>query len=158
MEVVARNIGDRPLPYGYAAHPYLEFSGTMADELVVGVPFAEYLGVDDRMLPVSLEPVAGALDLRTPRPLGPLHLDTGFRTPGTDTWEVAVSDGVHTTVVWGDAGLPWVQLFTPGDRRRLAVEPMTCGPDAFNPGPTHHDLVVLAPGQAHRCSWGISTR
>ena len=31
-------------------------------------------------------------------------------------------------------------------RKSLAVEPMTCPPDAFNSGV---DLVVLQPGQSH---------
>ena len=34
----------------------------------------------------------------------------------------------------------------------IAVEPMTCPPDAFNSGT---DLVVLRPEQSHTGSWGI---
>ena len=40
----------------------------------------------------------------------------------------------------------------------IAVEPMTCGPDAFNPGPTHDDMKVLAPGETFIGQWGISGR
>ena len=35
----------------------------------------------------------------------------------------------------------------------VAVEPMTCPPDAFRSG---QDLVVLAPGQEFEGDWGIS--
>jgi aldose 1-epimerase len=38
----------------------------------------------------------------------------------------------------------------------VAVEPMTCGPDAFNKGPTHDALRVLAPGHTFVGQWGIS--
>ncbi len=38
------------------------------------------------------------------------------------------------------------------DRVGLAVEPMTCPPDALNSGT---DLVVLAPGDSHAASWEI---
>jgi aldose 1-epimerase len=41
------------------------------------------------------------------------------------------------------------------DRRRrgLAIEPMTCAPDAFNSGA---GLVVLQPGDEHSSTWGIA--
>jgi aldose 1-epimerase len=34
----------------------------------------------------------------------------------------------------------------------VAIEPMTCPPDAFRSG---RDLIVLAPGQPWRASWGV---
>ena len=64
------------------------------------------------------------------------------------------------TALWADAGYRWLQVFT-GDaleptRRRtaLAVEPMTCPPNAFVSG---EDLLVLPPGDAVSCRWGIRT-
>ena len=43
---------------------------------------------------------------------------------------------------------------TPDRRRRgLAVEPMTCAPDAFNSG---DGLVVLRPGESVAGSWGVA--
>ena len=59
-----------------------------------------------------------------------------------------------------DAAYPYLQIFT-GDtlpqpeRRRtgLAVEPMTCAPDAFNSG---EGLITLEPGQSHTAQWGIN--
>lgn len=38
-------------------------------------------------------------------------------------------------------------------RAGLAVEPMTCPPDAFNSGT---DLVVLQPGASHTLAWTIA--
>ena len=37
-------------------------------------------------------------------------------------------------------------------RRSLAVEPMTCPPNAFRTG---RDLIHLAPGQSVSSRWGI---
>lgn len=37
----------------------------------------------------------------------------------------------------------YLQLYTPDSRKTIAVEPVTCPPNAFN---TKQDLVVLAPG------------
>ena len=52
----------------------------------------------------------------------------------------------------------WVQIFTGGPYRdwSIAVEPMTCGPDAFNEGPTHDGLIVLGPGESYTGRWGIT--
>ena len=52
----------------------------------------------------------------------------------------------------------WVQVFTGGPYRdwSVAVEPMTCGPDAFNAGPTHDDLIVLEPGEVRSADPGES--
>ena len=58
-----------------------------------------------------------------------------------------------------DTSCSWVQIHTadlPGsenDRVGLAVEPMTCAPDAFN---SHDGLVSLAAGDSHRADWTIS--
>ena len=43
------------------------------------------------------------------------------------------------------------------ERRRqgLAVEPMTCAPNAFNSG---DGLLTLAPGETFRGQWGIEPR
>ena len=61
--------------------------------------------------------------------------------------------------VWADAAFHWWQAFT-GDglggarrRRAIAVEPMTCPPDAYRSG---HDLVTLEPGAIWRGRWGIT--
>jgi aldose 1-epimerase len=50
----------------------------------------------------------------------------------------------------------WVQVFTPDDHpgrgRAVAVEPMTCPPDALNSG---IGLLTVAPGEEWSGSWGI---
>ena len=38
-------------------------------------------------------------------------------------------------------------------RRSIAVEPMTCAPNAFASG---DGLVVLEPGEEHAAAWGIT--
>lgn len=56
---------------------------------------------------------------------------------------------------WQAAELPWVQVCTGTGlgHAGLAVEPMTCPPDAFN---SRTDLVVLSPGDKHEASWTIA--
>ena len=61
----------------------------------------------------------------------------------------------RTIEVWGEATTQWVQVFTAPHRDSVAVEPMTCGPDAFNEGPTYRDRIMLRPGDSANAVWGV---
>jgi aldose 1-epimerase len=63
--------------------------------------------------------------------------------------------------LWVDGSYPYLMLFT-GDtlrdvhrRRSLAVEPMTCPPNAFR---TEVALIKLDPGSSFTGTWGIIPR
>jgi aldose 1-epimerase len=164
VEVEAVNLGDNAIPFGYGAHPYLTVGERVVDEVLLEVPADRYLLVDDRLLPTELQSVNGtALDWRTARRIDDAILDTAFTdlSRGADgRWEVSVRLDDRCTYVWGDEQMRWTQIFTGGPHRNIsvAVEPMTCGPDAFNPGPTHDDLLVLQPDETLSLTWGIGTR
>ena len=164
VTVSATNIGDRDVPFGYAAHPYLSVGEAQVDDVAVTVPASSYLEVDDRLLPVKISPVEGTeADLRGGAPLGTTVLDTAFTDLIRDEdgrWRVKLALGERQAELWGDTTMTWIQVFT-GEHRRdiaLAVEPMTCGPDAFNEGPTHDGMMVLAPGKSYTGRWGIVGR
>jgi aldose 1-epimerase len=60
--------------------------------------------------------------------------------------------------LWAGPGYEWLQVFT-GDplgqdmrRLALAIEPMTCPPNAFVTGT---NLITLAPGEAATHRWGV---
>ena len=164
VTVKVTNIGAVDVPFGYAAHPYLTVGEETVDEVAVTVPANSYLEVDDRLLPVRISPVEGTdSDLRSGAPLGTTNLDTAYTDLVRDEdgrWRVKLALGDRYAELWGDATMSWIQVFT-GEQYRtlsLAVEPMTCGPDAYNEGPTHEDLIVLAPGKSYTGRWGITGR
>jgi aldose 1-epimerase len=73
--------------------------------------------------------------------------------------EVARTEVARTEVaLWAGPGYEWLQVFTgdtlgPSHRRKaVAIEPMTCPPNAFNSGV---DLLMLEPGDSVTHSWGI---
>lgn len=153
-ELAVRNVGTEPAPFGYAAHPYITL-GTTIDDIRMTIPFDRYLETDERLLPIQLRLVEDALD---GRPLGTREFDTAFCGAERDAlgrWQVRLEHGDRACVVWGDESMDWLQIYTPADRRSIAVEPMTCGPDAFNEGPTRAGLITLAPGASTRSVWGI---
>ncbi|HEY8306196.1 MAG TPA: aldose 1-epimerase family protein [Lapillicoccus sp.] len=164
VTTTALNVGEGDAPYGYGAHPYLSIADTPVAEVVLEVPATTYLETDaERQLPVATHPVErSAYDFRAGRPIGDLALDTAFTdlARGADgRWAVTLT-GLATGAVslWGDEAYAWTQVFTGRAHPHtegttgIAVEPMTCPPDAFNSGT---DLVVLRPEQSHTGSWGI---
>lgn len=164
VTVDAVNHGAAPIPFGYGAHPYLTAGEDEVDEVSLEIPASRYLAVDDRLLPVELRPVDGTeFDWRAGHQLERAILDTAFTdlARGADgRWQVNVRLAERCTYLWGDESMRWTQVFTGGPYRDwgIAVEPMTCGPDAFNKGPTQDDLRVLEPDEAIRLTWGIGVR
>jgi aldose 1-epimerase len=82
--------------------------------------------------------------------VGDRQLDETRHRPGG--WRVEVRE----VTIWADEAWPWQQLFT-GDlpdirRRGLAVEPMTCPPQAFRTG---EGVIRLEPGDRWGGEWGI---
>ncbi|WP_353081865.1 aldose 1-epimerase family protein [Tessaracoccus lapidicaptus] len=152
VTVEVTNVGATRAPYGYGAHPYLKADVATAE---LSLPFAKELLVDpERLLPIEVADVTPEHDFRSARPVGDTEFDTAL-TGADGAWELSVTTGGRTVTLWADESLPWGQVFTHPDRVALAVEPMTCGPDAFNEGPTHDGLIVLEPGEGSRSVWGF---
>ena len=100
-----------------------------------------------------------AVRVTVPTP-SPLAADASSGASG----RVGPAAGSGVEMVWG-AACPWVQIHTsdkgigkPGHRTGLAVEPMTCAPDAFNDAKYDFDsgLIVLEPGASTEASWRIA--
>jgi len=160
----ATNAGEADVPFGYGAHPYLTVGESAVDEVSLTLPAASHLEVDDRLLPVAVAGVEGtALDLRDGAPVGDRLLDTAYTDLARDAdggWTAVLERGERYAALWADASFGWAQVFT-GEKRRdvgLAVEPMTCGPDALNEGPTHAGMRVLTPDETLSFRWGIRGR
>lgn len=161
--LTATNAGDEPCPYGAAVHPYLAVPGGPVDEVVLDLPAATWLETDERLVPVGRRETAGSpYAFAAAAPIGARRADTAYtdlpRLPdGRVEARMTAPDG-RTTVMWGDGAVRWWQLFTgdalaePWTRRTIALEPMTCPPDALNTG---EDLVVLEPGGTHSMTWGL---
>jgi aldose 1-epimerase len=163
VTVTARNPGSRPAPYGLGAHPYLTTGAATVDECELLLPAARWLPADGRGIPAGpAQDVAGTpLDFRTPRRIGVTQVDhafTGLTREADGRVRVRLASGGRQVALWAGSGLDWLQVFTgdtlgePHRRRALAVEPMTCPPNAFATGT---DLLMLAPGDSVTRSWGI---
>lgn len=167
-ELHAVNTGLGRAPFGAAPHPYLIAGEGTVDDWTLTVPATHILHVSaGRLIPIELREVSdydgGSLDFRTGRPVGDTFIDHAFTGIDWSADDSACVDllspsGSGVRMAW-DRKSPWVQIHTPQApgpdswRNSLAVEPMTCPPDAFN---SHTDLVVLSPGDRHTVGWQIS--
>lgn len=164
--VSARNTGTDAAPFGAGPHPYLVAGPGHVDDWTLTLPADQVLGVTaDRLIPTRLADVAGdrgIFDFRQPRQIGDTFIDhafTGLASDSAGVTEVRLTDasGSGVAMRW-DAACPWVQVHTADrdipelHRLGLAVEPMTCPPDAFNSGT---DLIMLQPGGTTSAGWTI---
>ena len=160
----AHNTGKGSAPYGCSIHPYLTCGTPRVDGAVLTLPAATRLEVDDGLIPVGSAPVeAIGCDFRDGDAIGTRLIDHAFTdldvaADGTATADVTRPSGGGVRMRWGPWAR-WVQVHTAdrpepvADRVGLALEPMSCAPDAFNSGA---GLVVLAPGEEHAAWWTIS--
>jgi aldose 1-epimerase len=167
VTTTATNLDAAPAPFGIGFHPYLKLSSPI-DATSLALPARRRLVADDRGLPTGTSAVSGStFDFTAARWIGDTVLDTGFtdlrRDPdGMARVELDDTAGGRGVTVWMDERFGYVMVFTgdtlePVTRRRnaIAIEPMSCPPDALRSGT---DLVRLEPGASWSGRWGISPR
>jgi aldose 1-epimerase len=159
VTIGARNLGRDRAPFGAGSHPYLSTRGHALADTRVQVPAREVLVADDKQVPIGTRSVSKSThDLRRGRRLRELRFDDGFTGLNTEDGrgfaEVRTPGGGAR--LWFDETYQFLQVFTvpalTSNQPAVAIEPMTCAPDAFNSGA---GLIVLEPGGAWTGSWGI---
>ena len=165
--ISARNDDVADAPIGLSMHPYLVAGPGLVDDWTLEMTAATVLDADERLTPTGLHPVESQgfsqFDFRSARRIADLELDHAFTdlhaAGGEHVARVLAADGTGVELRW-DLGGTWLQVHTadlpadpPNHRVGLAVEPMTCAPDAFN-----SDLagVLVTPGESISLSFSIS--
>ena len=161
VTVRVRNDGDEEAPFGAGMHPYLQVGATADGDVgnaEITLPARTALVLDDAGLPTGrTRSFDGAVGLIGDRALDDALTDLERDDDGWSRVHVRGPAGALELAV--DPTWPWLQVYTgdtlpPGERRRsVAVEPMTCPPNALADGT---DLVVLAPGQEWAGTWRLA--
>ncbi len=165
VTIAVTNIGTHRCPYGAGMHPYLTVGTAMIDDAVLTSPAGRRLETDARQIPTGSVSVAGTeYDFRAGRSIGDTILDTAYTDLARDAdgrARVRLRDPAsgHEVELWMDESFGYLMLFTgdtlsrPARRRGLAVEPMTCPPNALQSGEA---LAVLEPGERRASTWGLA--
>jgi aldose 1-epimerase len=162
VSTVATNRSATTAPFGIGFHPYLTVGSTLIDETHLTIPAGRRLEADARGLPSGDTSVIGTdFDFTEPRMIGEARLDTAFTELSVDggTTTVRLESAGRLVQLWMAEGFRYVMVYTgdtlePVERRRhgIAIEPMTCPPNAFRTGT---DLIRLDPGSSWTSRWGI---
>lgn len=163
-QITATNTGVKLAPYGASTHPYFLVPGlNSVDDFYLKIGASKVLLTDSvRLLPKELMNVDSIdFDFRTPRQIGPQFIDHAFLQDSNLPREISIGNKFGAGVLISfDESTKWIQIHTadrnggPDSRKALAIEPMTCPPDAFN---SKIDLVELKPGETHQLTWQIQS-
>ena len=183
MRARALNTGFAPAPFGFGFHPWLSGgAGELVDEAQLVIPAARWYETNERLIPTAVRPFDDGTavpadhvsddsacmvckDFRALRLIGETVLDDAFGQPrrGDDGWSRARLKGtdLREVVVGMGPGFRTWQACT-GDgldedlaRRAIAIEPMTCPPNAFAAGEAGVYFDVVAPGDELVVEWSI---
>lgn len=156
ITVLSENIGELSAPYGVSIHTYLVAGAVVKNnELTLQIPADQFLDVDaDRLLPIKLQSVVDTnFNFINPKKISDLSIDHAFKYSIDYPRSVLLlnAEGQGAEAVFDDQS-KWIQIhiadrdLQSDSRMAVAIEPMTCPPDAFNSG---IDLIVLEAGRKH---------
>lgn len=165
-EFQVENIGADDAPVGAGFHPYFTVGSDLIDNNMLHVPFDSVIEYKNLLPTGKVLPVEKtAWDFQQPSVIGDTVFNTCYLNPTRDSDGLVhirlgdVQTGRAITVSL-DKSCSFVVLYSgdplpePHRRRSLAIEPMTCGTDAFN----HPEwgLTSLKPGESLRGAWEVA--
>lgn len=128
------NTGTTAFPFGFGWHHYFRISDTLA-HTALQVPTTELLEVDAAMIPTGkLQPYKTFSLLQA---LNSTQLDTCFAVEQNKAIHIQLVDTETSNSIairYHATDFPYVQIYTPPHGTSIAIEPMTCAPNAFNNG------------------------
>ncbi len=149
------NTGSYPLPLGDGWHPYFNLQDKV-DDIYLRVSSSAIVEIDEHFIPTGnmIENKENFIFNK----IGTHHFDTCFQLDHANSIAVTTVWNKHKNVgvdVWQQTGedkYNYVLIYTPPGRKSIAIEPMTCQPDAFN---NYQHLIVLQPSAVFEASFGV---
>ena len=156
---VSNDSPDTAMPLGDGWHPYFQLgNNTTINDCYLQLPTSQQYILDDRKLPTG-ETIENP-HFQTLHRIGEQQLDDTFgmlnptqsneahtilQAPDK-TFKLVISQQI------GEKAYNFLQVYTPSHRRSIAIEPMTCTPNAFNNG---IGLIVLEPKQKYVAQYSV---
>jgi len=150
------NLGQTSMPAGDGWHPFFTFN-TPVDELLLRFPAEKKIEVDERLLPTGTKKAFSAFNVL--KKIERVEFDTCFAlhpdSSGIQTSELYSADKDVTLQLCQEIGpdkYNYLQIYTPPNRKSIAIEPMTCNINAFN---NLEGLIILEPGEIFSAEYGV---
>lgn len=157
VQFTVLNLHTSSIPVGIGWHPYFQLGQTV-DELRLQMPPSKRVLVDDRLLPTG--EMVDFTDFLNPTLIGDSVFDDCFVLPANDDnnsakvtlWSDAKKIGLEMFQTMGTTGFNYIQVCIPPDRKSIAIEPVSCGINAFNTG---DGVIHLAAGESFTAEFGV---
>lgn len=149
------NTGTESMPYGDGWHHYFSI-GEQVNDLTFSFPSQHLCLVDKDMIPSGKNEAYSSF--KNPSKIENATFDSCFYMGNTGDIEIDLKNqhnGLDLKLQLNTSDYPYLQIYIPPHRRSIAIEPMTCAPDAFNNG---MGLRSLLPGTFARLSFAISVK
>jgi aldose 1-epimerase len=152
------NHSKNSIPVGDGWHPYFVAGQVSVNDLFIRFPSEKILEVDKRQIPTGNSENYTKFEKLTQ--LGETVFDNCFqlkhdlKPAETLIFNKKDNFGYKIWQETGDKKYNFIQIYTPPNRKTIAIEPMTCAPDSFN---NHIGLILLAPKEKVVVKWGISS-
>ena len=144
LETTVRNQSANPIPLADGWHPYFSLEGKVNDWLL-SLRSRTTLDFNEKLIPTGKMNEVPAF--YAPRLIGNEFFDHCFLLEPDHGTPAAVlknpANGLRLSF-YPDRHYPYLQIYTPDDRRSIAIENLSSAPDSFNNG---MGLIVLEPGQ-----------
>lgn len=156
-EFYVHNRHHAAIPVGIGWHPWFGL-GLPLDELHLKLPKVQRLAVDSRLLPTGERPEDRTFEQL--HPLDGISLDDCFavqqsaenETVSVILWSEKNQLGVEMWQQTGTHAFNFIQVCTAPDRQSVAIEPVSCGIDAFNTG---DGLITLPADDSFTARMGV---
>lgn len=132
-----QNTGTRPLPYGFALHPYFNLLAG-AEGTRVALPAAHVMEADDELLPTGRllnvrSTMYAMFDLARPTPIGQLRLDHVYTDLPQNRTALIDYAGLNLRLrISASEDFTHTVIYTPEQSPFFCLENQTCSTDAIN--------------------------
>jgi aldose 1-epimerase len=173
VEVIAKNVGNEPAPFGTGWHPYFKTSEKGIDNLILTINANQLIITDQNLIPLKDENAYGRIDdypgcdfretkTIVERVIKNRILDNCFA-------DLKVDDiGLHSTSLHDTTNGIKISVFQRGgmtqvfsgdtlsgrERKSIAIEPVQFMTNAFN-RPELVDKIKIAPGEESKFEFGL---
>jgi aldose 1-epimerase len=149
LETIIKNLSTVRIPMADGWHPFFSLEGEIND-WYLSFHSRKKKEFDSKLIPTGR--LTESTEFYLPRLIGDEFFDNCFLLDPDYSMPAATlenpSNGLRL-ILFPDRHYPYLQIFTPGDRKSIAIENLSSAPDAFNNG---MGLIILEPGASQSFS------
>ncbi len=144
VDFEVKNTGKSNLPAAFGWHPYFKFDGVSVDDLTISIPSTTTITFDEAMIPTGQMAFenSGIISLKDK------VLDNCFVVDSSQelvtTRLIDTKNNLCLSISQDVERFPYLVIYTPDSRDRVAIEPLTSNVNALNTG---EGLMVVKPKQ-----------